>query len=355
MYGPFQVGQSVPFGGPTNPSFRRLWWLRTWRRMGSKYRRKPLPYEYLYGYSRTPYQDAPNSEAYSWCVNGRSDTDPYVSNRALAKFVSAVKDGQTASLAVTLAEWEQSHKMIVQRAGQLFNSLRAIKRGHLGDAARDLGRSVAPDSWRGAGRRGRGASRDASNAWLELHLGWSPLIKDIYDAVNTLQSSVPANTVKGTAQGRLEIPIRGNDYEGLHKYQTAMKIQAEVFIDNPNLALANKMGLINPATVAWELVPFSFVVDWFLPVGKFLDSFTDLVGFKVIDPFTTTMRSASTHLESPYPHYQWDTEAAVCRRVLGMPSYVLRPVPFKGFSVARGATAISLLVQQFLKMKPSGG
>lgn len=349
MYGPFTKRVEVPF--QENPAFRRIYSVRDWWRMGSKARGQPLPYNYLYGYSRTVYQDAGNSEAISWCNNGRSDVDPYVSNKVLAKFVSAVKDSQSASLGATLAEWEQSSKMIAARAGQLLGSLRAIKRGNIPDALRDLGRNAAPESWKGKkGRRGRAVSKDASNAWLELHFGWVPLIKDIYDAVNVLQSNIPSNTVKAVSGSELRIPIVGNDFHGLHKYQVLMKIQAEVFVENPNLALANQMGLINPASVAWELVPFSFVVDWFLPVGNFLNSFTDLVGYDVKFPFTTTLRTASTHLESPYPHFQWDTEACRCSRVLGLPSYSLRPVQFKGFSVTRGATAISLLIQQFLKM-----
>jgi hypothetical protein len=31
------------------------------------------------------------------------------------------------------------------------------------------------------------------------------------------------------------------------------------------------LGLTNPLNVAWELVPFSFVVDWFIPIGSFFD------------------------------------------------------------------------------------
>lgn len=43
-------------------------------------------------------------------------------------------------------------------------------------------------------------------------------------------------------------------------------------INNPDLLLPAKVGLTNPLSVAWELIPFSFVVDWFLPIGKYLDA-----------------------------------------------------------------------------------
>jgi hypothetical protein len=38
------------------------------------------------------------------------------------------------------------------------------------------------------------------------------------------------------------------------------------------------IGLINPSTVVWELIPFSFVVDWFLPIGNFLHGLSALTG-----------------------------------------------------------------------------
>jgi hypothetical protein len=38
-----------------------------------------------------------------------------------------------------------------------------------------------------------------------------------------------------------------------------------------NLNSWGSFGLLNPAAVAWELLPFSFVVDWFLPVGRYLE------------------------------------------------------------------------------------
>jgi hypothetical protein len=38
-----------------------------------------------------------------------------------------------------------------------------------------------------------------------------------------------------------------------------------------------RLGLVNPLAVAWELVPLSFVFDWFLPVGDMLSALT--IGF----------------------------------------------------------------------------
>lgn len=40
----------------------------------------------------------------------------------------------------------------------------------------------------------------------------------------------------------------------------------------------SRFGLINPLEIAWEVLPWSFVVDWFLPVGDWISSQTSDVG-----------------------------------------------------------------------------
>lgn len=36
--------------------------------------------------------------------------------------------------------------------------------------------------------------------------------------------------------------------------------------------LPGRFGLLNPLEVIWELVPLSFVADWFLPIGDYLSA-----------------------------------------------------------------------------------
>jgi hypothetical protein len=50
----------------------------------------------------------------------------------------------------------------------------------------------------------------------------------------------------------------------------------------------NRLGLLNPWEIAWELVPLSFVFDWFMPVGNFLSSFTASLGTVFKTGYTTT-------------------------------------------------------------------
>jgi hypothetical protein len=58
-------------------------------------------------------------------------------------------------------------------------------------------------------------------------------------------------------------------------------------VDDANLVLLNSLGLLNPLQVAWELVPFSFVVDWILPIGSFLEAATGTIGTTFDSGYTT--------------------------------------------------------------------
>jgi hypothetical protein len=43
---------------------------------------------------------------------------------------------------------------------------------------------------------------------------------------------------------------------------------------NTGSYLLESAGLVNPLSIAWELLPWSFVVDWFIPVGNTLEAMT---------------------------------------------------------------------------------
>jgi hypothetical protein len=49
-----------------------------------------------------------------------------------------------------------------------------------------------------------------------------------------------------------------------------------------------QLGLTNPASMAWAALPYSFVVDWLLPVGTMLGALSAPVGLKFQTGYTTT-------------------------------------------------------------------
>jgi hypothetical protein len=50
-------------------------------------------------------------------------------------------------------------------------------------------------------------------------------------------------------------------------------------------AFLNQTGFTNPINLLWELLPFSFVADWFLPIGNYLEALTAWNGLEFLDGY----------------------------------------------------------------------
>lgn len=268
-------------------------------------------------------------------------------NKSYARFKNEVMS--SSQVGTALAEARQSMSMVTNRLTQLVTFTRQVKKLHLRDAAKTLG-IIQPKK-----RTVRSASRDFGNTFLEFHFGWVPLVKDIYDSIDVLQSAPRPISARGRGRESSTQTIIDPTLPSYGRIRTIdywVKVQhiADVRVTNPNLLLASRLGLTNPASIAWELVPFSFVVDWFGTVGEFLASWTDFDGLEFIQPMTTIMWKSSV---DDYQKYlmPWDPpvsktiERFELKRTTGIagPSILVRS--YKPLSASRGLTAASLLVQ----------
>jgi hypothetical protein len=254
--------------------------------------------------------------------------------------------GESASLGVALAERRKAVSMIAERSLQLYQFTRAVRKMRFGEAASILGLNKVPSGV-------RKSSKDFANNYLEFHFGWAPLVTDIGNAVEVLQQPfTPVLCIgRGQASSKLrftefnEPSWQGSYYWYRDKATTKCRMSAQVKVTNPNLWLANQLGFVNPALIAYELIPFSFVVGWFTNVETFLSQFNDFLGLGLSYP-TTTYLSEGVR-SSAYPNYGWGWSARriSMTRVLRLDKPGLQIKPFVGFSVRRGLAAVSLLVQ----------
>lgn len=160
-----------------------------------------------------------------------------------------------------------------------------FKRGRqIAQMARDLSRG----NWRGLGDALKGqvpgslkhlpASRRLADGWLELQFGWIPLVGDVYAAVDAYRNkAVSGQPVQ--SYGRIGKPIHlstNGSYAFFPKlsafadYSGSASVKYYGQVSNPTLYTLNQLGLANPLKLAWDLMPYSFVVDWFLPIGQIL-------------------------------------------------------------------------------------
>jgi len=124
--------------------------------------------------------------------------------------------------------------------------------------------------------------------------------------------------------------------------------------------LAKQLGLTNPVQVLWDAVPMSFVVDWFLPVNKYLSSFDASLGV-TLGPVvqskscqTSGSQRVDDVISSPPVHVSVQSEAYQFRRTISamppMPSFADRLVMPSG-SLWQAATTVALATQQLIGIR----
>lgn len=285
-------------------------------------------------------------------------------SKAYSKFKEQV--GVTAQLAVDIAERKKSVDMLAKRAMQMVRFTRELRKLDFVKAGRELGLTVK----RRKGNR-HSMKRDADgttqevtlvrdaksfgNNYLEFHFGWEPLVKGIGESMEVLQSPIfkgLGKNVKGTgsrAHPLLDIVkhVPKWDVYSVYDYRTSVCLRAYVTVDDPNLYKWNALGFLNPATIAWELIPFSFIVDWFANVQQCLSAWSDWIGLSLSEATTTAFHDVGRIGIYRQDWAVWIPVAAyhyiIVKRTLGIaaPTLVLRPPKWP--SVTRGLTAISLL------------
>lgn len=195
-----------------------------------------------------------------------------VYNAAYSRFRGKLYKGG-ASLGVTLAGIRQSRDMIAARMEKLARASTDL----VGRTSRNP--RVYKD-W-------NDVSRARASDILEGEFGWLPLVQDVHSFLTTAIDT-PASPFIRASQ---HVPVAGTSRykDGSNRFTASVygkvrcTIAAQAVISNPNLWLANRLGLINPATVVWDLVPWSFVVNMFANINGILNSYTDFMGLDLRD------------------------------------------------------------------------
>lgn len=346
----FKRTETVTIPNPLTPSYRLSQDTRD-RYATKPVGKEPAPYKrfgsLIMASAPQTWYDAPNTQVAS-AANLATSESIRASVVASDKALASLKEKAYASsqLGSTMAEWRSSVDMIADRAIQLRQAWSALRRGQL----REFKRILKLDPKGPAGSK----PSDAAKLWLEYWFGWSPLVADVYDSIDALQSELPEKLITSRGYAPFEYVLTHKrdftwDWCYDRKGEVLVRLGARVRVSNPNLFRANQLGLINPASIAWELVPFSFLVDWFIPVGQFLDGWSMWAGLSLTQTFTTRFSKC----KGSQWYVVWATgdkynytpsRAYYLRRDIGLPVYSWPfPTAMKTVSVTRAATACSLL------------
>lgn len=242
------------------------------------------------------------------------------SQRALNQLIEQIKSGKMQA-AVSLAEAHKTAAMVAASATTIVRAIRALRSCRFGEFANALGITVSrkqTDKYYtgvrsrsgvpGSGFRYNSKSKVtretqeqqfqdfAAQTWLQYSYGWKPLLNDVYSAAEAFayyftesngawrHGSGRASTYRGTNVRKLA-SYYANDYAILvrrrHKYGVTYRIPEGV------VSPATTFGLSNPLVVAWEIVPFSFVADWFIPIGQTLENLTAYDGLVFLKGYSS--------------------------------------------------------------------
>lgn len=208
--------------------------------------------------------------------------DQGLRNLALLRACANLKRSDI-NLGVAFAERNRTAKLVGDTTINLAKSVQDLRRGNVRGAMRRLGISSKKSEPRGA---------SVPSKWLELQYGWKPLLSDVYGACDALSKRHKEDwrvTAKGRASSFTTHSVTRNlnwaNTNG-HGGSTTAVVERRAYgrIDalpqNEALISLSSMGAANPALIGWELVPFSFVVDWFLPIGSWLEGLDAMLGYE---------------------------------------------------------------------------
>lgn len=255
------------------------------------------------------------------------------------KFYGSLKNGCTPTVV-----WDKSvDTLYVEARGRIYNTnsvqglVNAIETPQLLGTLRDILMFLGV-------RRGKTVWREISNL-SSLYLGYSfgiaPLVADIkkvhkdilqwsklirnlkkdqqfsYAKATCTGTSTFSNTSALSASGysALTNPKNGSFWHGTlvnpeKPYRTVtLKARAQMQLHNSSLkaadALLRRYLANGPASLAWELVPFSFVVDWFVNTSVLIGRLDDILTFRetdIVDAWVT--ERVETYI--PMVHHQRD-------------------------------------------------
>ena len=311
-----------------------------WRDLVSKHKEAGTPYSrtghvnytmgqflmtfkvpYLYGNSASDYLFESLYQDFLFLPEaGTTRPSPTVYNTALGNFLVNVGEELSPFKGmVFLGELRETLKMLRRPASALRDGFSAyLKRARHAKKKMPL----------------RTANKVISGLWLEYCYGWQPLMADIKSAARAYmasQSKVETRRVFGKASDRIAANHTTEDLVHLHSFHMYVVLTDTTYTDDTvifkgevlreftgiqgqsalNVSSLSGFTLSEFVPTVWELIPYSFVADYFTNIGVILNSIHGLtanLAWKSCSRKTSTTRERGykpdrTYLLARFPRH----------------------------------------------------
>lgn len=262
-------------------------------------------------------------------------------NEAVTKALLEVAD-QKVNLGENLATLNMTLGLVRQPVSQLVDELRKVHRY----------RSFRPFLYKAARDLFSGnTARKTAEEYLKYVYGWKPLMQDVHGLIDlAAEKSGHPLLIHGRGKAVAEAIGPAHRLDDLSfntqtltgpcesSSTTRCNIWARVDPDASGVRALNRLGLLNPLSLNWDLVSWSFVVDWILPIGSMFQALSAPAGLIFVDGSI----SHKVSLEGPYQH-RWtaldqdiiksDTPADGSVRYAGYTREILSNWPIPGIYI----------------------
>lgn len=200
-------------------------------------------------------------------------------NQATTEALNNLQDVKTNAL-VSIAEARKSFDFIAGTVSKILRSYRYAKRGRWSQATNIL-----------LGRTIRKNSSASVRGWLSWQFAVMPMLADIQGAFSLAHQGLKdAPIVAGRRYvsrpyGLPPWPFGVKEWTVDGRCEVGAEVCIRAKLSSPVISLLGQMGLYNPFAFAWELLPYSFVIDWLIPVGNALEALTATQGLVFYDGY----------------------------------------------------------------------
>lgn len=233
---------------------------------------------------------------YPWTASGRFQPTPYYRMpsvspdfKALERLVQKIR-GHQFDLGNYIPEGRETVAMTRNVLGRVASGLQAIRRKDIDGLVRSIGSTKVPPKT----LRKRLTTKNVAQQHLELQYGIIPLLSDVYESATAFAAIAnrPRKMSVTASASTKDLWVEQSyvsGYEHSITGRSSVRYKAEFVEMNP----LRSLGLLDPAGMIWEGIPFSFVIDWFIPIGQYLD-LLNVIPY-LDGQVVTTRYSVSTH------------------------------------------------------------
>lgn len=202
------------------------------------------------------------------------------------------------------ADWSED----IARLGQVGKLLNVI------DTATDLMKT--------AKRNPLGIPKAIAQGYLQFRYGWQPMLQNIYDSAIVVAEAaidkgfpIRASATESIKVSRKVENMGGFSYSSsakppLYPYnhtesgKQGCRLHVNLAAQSSKVPTIADFTTLNPALLAWNLIPFSFVADWFYNIGGYMEAYETA--------FRMRTRFVSGYMSELYVNYTKESASQFC-------------------------------------------